>query len=181
MDHDDGTKQKPRISEIKYYAFDLFVDKDAVFGVEKLVEIKDDLLPLHEEHWKETEVNYLKETRPEPDYERLGYLTEAGQFVLFTVRVNRKVVGYVQFYVFRDLHAQNMYQAREDAFFVTKEHRGSGLAPRLLSFAEKCLRNLGCNYIGMTSKHPVGGPDIGKFLEKRGYKPVAMYYAKPLE
>jgi len=33
----------------------------------------------------------------------------------------------------------------------------------------------------MTSKSPVGGPDIRPFLEKRGYRFVAEYFSKKLE
>ena len=71
--------------------------------------------------------------------------------------------------------------AREDSFFVSKEFRGKKLAPALLAYAEDALRQLGCTKVGMSSKAPVGGPDIGPFLEKCDYKPVAIFYMKDLE
>lgn len=179
-DHDAG-QGNSQSWVIKYYGFDPCVDDNVVFGIEKMHEVIDDLAPLHAEHFKETEVLYLNETDVLPDYERFKQVTEAGQFIVFTVRVDGKAVGYLQYYIYHDMHTRGVRQAREDAFFITKEHRGNGFAPRLLNYAESCLKKLGCDYVGMTSKGPVGGPDIGKFLERHGYKPVAMYYAKPLE
>ena len=98
-----------------------------------------------------------------------------------TARWNGELVGYIQYYVFRDLHTQGAFTAREDAMFLTKKARGNKIAPRMLSFAENAMAGLGCVFIGMTSKGPVGGPEIGPFLESKGYRPVAMFYGKKLE
>ena len=163
-----------------YYSFDPIRAGDAIVGLEKLRDMEPDIRPLHEQHYNETETAYL-ETPFDPDYGRYIQSEEAGQFVVFTVRIEGTMVGYLQYYVFRDMHSQGMYQAREDALFLTKQHRGQGIAPALLRYAEHCLAQLGCKYVGMSSKAPAGGPDIGGFLEKEGYRPVALYYIKQLE
>jgi len=163
----------------KYYAFQPATSGNAIFGIERIADIEDEIRPLHEAHYNETETTYL-DTPFDASYDRYKASEEIAQFVLFTVRMDSTLVGYLQYYVFNDMHTR-VKQAREDALFITEEYRGKRLAPGLLSYAEDALRQLGCSYIGMTSKAPVGAPDVGPFLEKRGYRPVAVFYTKKLE
>ena len=163
----------------KYYAFVPAKDGPVTFGLERLADIEGELRVLHEEHYNETEREYLG-TEFSPSYDRYKASEEAGQFVLFTTRVAEHLAGYLQYYVFEDMHT-NMKVAREDALFVSKDFRGKKLGPAMLSYAEDALRQLGCAMVGMTSKAPVGAPDIGPFLVKRGYKPIATYFVKKLE
>lgn len=169
------------MSEPKYYAFDVEHRDDGVtvIGHEKIKDMVDELRVLHEEHYNETEKLYLA-VPFDPDYQRYAVSEAAGQFVVFTVRMAGRMVGYIQYYVFRDMHSQGIYTAREDALFLTKAVRGAGLAPALLRYAERCLKQLGCRYVGMSSKAPAGGPDIGAFLERKGYRAVATYYVKDM-
>lgn len=164
---------------MQYYAFELEEHRGYIIGHERIAEMEKDIRPLHAAHWQETETLYL-DTPCDPDYTRYKNSEAAKQFVVFTVRKDGEMVGYIQYYVFRDMHSQHMYTAREDALFLAKEHRGGGLASKLIDYAEHCLKQLGCAYVGMSSKAPAGGPDIGKFLERKGYRPVAMYFSKKL-
>lgn len=164
----------------KYYGFDISFSGDVVLGHERLAEMHGELRVLHEQHYKETETLYL-DVPFNPDYARYIESEQRGQFVVFTARMHGELVGYLQYYVFRDMHSANMRQAREDAFFFTEKVRGKGHAPKLLKYAEDVLKQLGCRYVGMSSKAPAGGPDIGAFLERKGYRPVATYYVKQLE
>jgi len=165
---------------MKYRAISPFIDGDISIGIERMSECLEELAPLHEAHYAETEEAYLDDPY-DPDYARLFRLEEDGGYVVFTVRKNMELVGYIQYHVFRDLHTQRVYTAREDCLYIKPEARGLGLAPKLLNFAEYGLRQLNCKYVGMTSKSPVGGPDIRPFLEKRGYRMVAEYFSKKLE
>ena len=137
-------------------------------------------MPLHKMHFEETETEYL-DVPYDPDYGYYLKLEEDGGFVVFTVRIGLQLVGYLQYYVFRDMHCRQMRTAREDALYIHPLARGKKLAPQLVAFAEDALRALGCRYAGMTSKAPVGAPDIGPALEAGGYRPVAVYYVKDLE
>lgn len=168
-----------------YYGFEPKIvpvkgDRVVVIGLERIAYMVEDIHPLHKQHWAETEVLYLDE-KMLPDYTRYTELEDRKQFVVFTVRCGKKMVGYLMYYVFRSLHVADKYEAREDAFFLTKEFRGTGLARDVLQFAEDALKQLGCKYVGMSSKAPAGGPDIGGFLESEGYKPVALFYSKKLQ
>jgi GNAT superfamily N-acetyltransferase len=149
-------------------------------GIERFSNMLPEIAPLHEAHYLETEAEYL-DTPYEPNYQSYVSMEEDGRFVCFTVRMGWQMVGYLQYYVFRDQHSRRMLQAREDAFYLHPLVRGKKIAPQVLAYAEDALRALGCRYVGMTSKAPVGAPDIGPFLESRSYRPIAVYYVKDLE
>lgn len=163
----------------KYYGFQPAHTGEVTYGIERLSDIEDEVRVLHEAHYNETETLYL-DTPFSPSYDRYKASEEAGQFVMFTTRVGSKLAGYLQYYVFNDMHTE-MKVAREDAFYVLSDYRGKKLGPNMLAYAEDALRQLGCKKVGMSSKAPVGGPDIGPFLEGRDYKPVAIFYMKDLE
>ena len=163
----------------KYYAFHPAKNGNVTFGLERLADIEDEIRSLHKEHYDETEAGYMG-VECNPSYDRYKASEEAGQFVVFTVRIGEDLAGQLCYWVFEDMHA-SMKVAREDAFFIRKQFRGQKLAQALLNYAETALKQLGCGAVGMTSKAPVGAPDLGPFLVKRGYKPIAMYYLKMLE
>lgn len=153
---------------------------DVTIGCQRLADHLAEVRNLHQRHFEETEVGYLNSVFS-PDYDRYVETEKRGDFVLFTVREGSTLVGYLQYYVFRDMHSAGNVHAKEDAFYLAPEVRGRGLAPHLLGYAEHFLQKLGCRFIGMTSKHPVGGADIRKFLDKKGYQEVATYHVKDLE
>lgn len=163
-----------------YYAFPPKIKGGTAIGIERFSDMLSEIIPLHRDHYAETEEVYLSGAF-DPNYDSLMEMEKDGRFVCFTVRLGWKMVAYLQYYVFRDVHSKCVLTAREDAFFVHPLVRGQKIAPQLLAYAEDALKTLGCQYVGMTSKAPIGAPDIGPFLERRNYKPVAMYYVKELE
>lgn len=165
----------------RYYAFSPKTHNKYVIGHEKQHEIVPDIEPLYQAHYEETEKVYLPDAEFQPNFPSYEALENEGAFVLFTVRKHSTLVGYLQYHVYRDMHAQSALTAREDAFFLLSEHRQGGIGKETLRFAEHCLRQLGCTYVGMTDKSPVGGAPIGGFLEGEDYRLVANYYVKVLE
>jgi len=164
----------------KYYCIPPVIKGNVAIGLEKFSDMLDQVGPLHILHYEETETEYLDDEF-NPNYQAYMDMEKDGRFVCFTLRLGWKMVAYLQYYVFRDMHTQRVLNAREDAFFVHPLMRGQKIAPQLLAYAEDALKALGCRYVGMTSKAPVGAPDIGPFLERRNYRPIAVYYAKKLE
>ena len=165
----------------RYYGLPPQVDGNYIIGHERQHEIVSDIDPVYRKHYEETEAVYLPNAKFDPAYPSYEALEKAGTFILFTVREGSTLVGYLQYHVYRDMHAQDAMTAREDAFYLLPEHRGSGISPKLLAFAEHFLAKLGCTYVGMTDKSPVGGAPIGGFLQKKGYGLIAHYYVKELE
>lgn len=172
-------RQHP-MEQPRYYFKPPYIEGQVVIGLEHIADMEDEIRVLHEAHFNETETEYL-DADFEPDYAQYKALENDGRFVCFTVRIGGQMVAYLQYYIFRDLHTQQIQNAREDAFFVHALARSKKVGGNLLAYAEGALTQLGCRYIGMTSKAPIGAPDIGPFLEKRNYRPVAIYYTKKLE
>jgi GNAT superfamily N-acetyltransferase len=164
----------------KYYGFPVATHGSAVIGIERMADNWDELTALHRQHYDETETLYAAAPF-DPDREGLLAAEDAGRYVVFTTRVAGKLVGYLQYHLFRSLHSRHTLVSKEDAFYLLPEVRGNWLAPRMLTYAEDILVKLGCKYTGMSSKGPVGGPDLGPFLERRGYRPVSVFYSKRLE
>ena len=165
---------------MKYYGGTPWSDSRYTVGHQRLADIEEEVRELHEQHFGETEEGYLG-AGFEPDYDRYKSSEARGDFVLFTLRDHSTLVGYLQYYVFRSMHSAQLTHAKEDAFYIAPEHRGRKLAPTVLRYAEHFLQKLGCRFVGMTSKHPVGGADIRGFLAHEGYREVATYHVKELE
>lgn len=177
METENGTMDPRRQS--KYYGFSPVSNGTITIGHQKMADIKPELEQLYRKHFAETEEGYL-DTKVDVDFERFLQVEERQQFVLFTVRDYSTLVGYLQYYVDRNMHCQRL-QAREDAYFLLPEYRGNKLGAAMLDYAEDFLKKLGCVYVGMSDKSPVGGANLGPYLQKRGYDHIASYYMKKLE
>lgn len=162
-----------------YFGFDPEVHGSYAYGIEKLSDVLEDFKKNAESHWEETETLY-RQAQGEPNYPAYMALEDEGKFVIFTSRCQDTgdLVGHLAFYVYESMHTIKRMEAREDAFFVAKDHRGGRLAVRLYDYAEKCLRKMGVHQMTMSSKEPAGGPSLDKFLRRKGYNPVAVGYFK---
>jgi len=163
---------------IQYYGFRPETYKEFTFGLEPTEHCVEELRKIHTEHWNETEVLYL--SRPmDPDYDSIISMEANRQFVLFTIRDDSgTLVGNFGFYLALSTHFKNQLMAKEDFFFITKEHRGGGLARNFYQYAERCLVQLGVKLIGVSDKAPCGGKSLEPLLAKEGFKPVSTAYVK---
>ena len=162
----------------KYYGFEPLIYKDYIIGAEPMVDCVDELRKIHEEHWDETEVLYL--SRPmDPDYEYVSSMEANRQFILFTVRLpDGELIGNFGYYIAMSTHFKGSLMAREDFFFITKAHRGGGLASKFYQYTEECLKKLNIKLIGISDKAPCGGKSLKPLLSKEGFKEVATIYIK---
>lgn len=177
----EENRQEVREKSVKYFGFPPEGHGAYTIGLESIGNIVDEIRVLHQEHWDETEVLY--KVRPmNPDYDTMVSYEASRRFILFTVRdADNKLVGDLGYYLGLSTHHAGMLQAKEDFFFLTKDHRGGGTARHLLRYAEKCLVQCGVKLIGMTDKSPCGGKSLKPFLEGEGYTTVAMYYMKEVD
>ena len=169
------------LHEPVYIGFTPVEYKNYFIGVEKIESILPEIRVLHGEHYGETEILY-KEREMLVDYERYIALEQTSQFVLFTARHTStgSLIGHLMYFLGPAHHTKGILLAKEDAFFITKAHRGGQLAKMFLKFAEDCLLELGVGQIGMTDKSPCGGKSLKRLLEPLGYKPVALQYVKEI-
>lgn len=152
------------------------------FEIQRIV-IEDsvaDIRPLHDAHYLETEKAY-KHHQCKVNYDHMIACERAGTMVCFGARLadTQRLVAYLFVYVSPSAHDSSL-NAVEDAYFIVPEHRATGLARRLLKYSEQRLKELGVDYFFMSSKKPVGGPNIGMFLESEGFKETSIQYSKAL-
>lgn len=165
-----------------YFAFDPEVYNGYLFGVEKLEDMLAEFRKNAESHWDETEVLY-RQAQGNPNYAAYIQLEKEGKFATFTIRHQETMalVGHICFYIYESMHTVGVMEAREDAFFINKDHRGGRLAHKIYDYAENCFPSMGVKQVTMSCKAPAGGPDLDKFLRRKGFNPVATAYFKSLE
>lgn len=121
------------------------------------------------EHWLETRP--IRGEPFEPDWCRYYELEERG--VLRTLcayrrraRVEPELVGYSINYLLSHQHSSRYVFLQNDAVFVGKKHRPTGIGPQLVLATETLARELGARM--MMWGAPIGGP-LAEMLPKLGY------------
>src|SRR5271166_4376040 len=100
----------------------------------------EDIRPLHDAHYMETETKY-KHHQVKVNYPHMIACEAAGTMVCFGARLadTQRLVAYLFVYVSPSAHDSSV-NAVEDAYFIVPEHRGSGLARRLLQYTQQRLK-----------------------------------------
>jgi len=149
--------------------------KGMFFQAEKFADIVDEIHPLHEAHFQETEKHRLG-FGLNMDYDQLKSYERAGRMVQFTCRdiESGKLVGNIRMYIDTSLHTGTLY-ATEDTYYVLPEFRLGFAALRFWQFMEDCLKSIGVREIRTDSKVL---NKVHKLNEYCGYKHVANKYVK---
>lgn len=146
-----------------------------VFAIEKVRDVIDELMPLWEAHWKETE-RYRDGQGFNMDVDRYIKYNDVGYYILYTARHSGKLVGNFGVYVSTSMHTQKLI-ATEDTLFFLREHRKGFNSIRFIRFVENDLMARGVVEMSISVK----SKDVGKLCEFMGYKLVAYQYSKAVE
>ena len=148
--------------------------KEYTFRVELFRDIVDELHPLHQAHYAETEV-FRAGIPLEPNYENAIERERSGGLLQITARTGAgELVGHIRGYLTLSLHTCTLI-ASEDAFFIVPAHRRGFMAARLLQFYEKCVVAAGAREIYLDAKLVNRADVLAKYLK---YQPVATKFAK---
>jgi hypothetical protein len=139
------------------------------FAHEKLEDIIDEMRPLHEMHWAETEKHRHGITF-NPDYETFFRYERAGRAVVFTLRKDGRLLGNFSLYITKSAHTQTL-MSREDTLFLMPEARKGRTAMRFIEYGEKALEQIGVREINVSVKVI---NKAGRFFQMIGYKHVEM-------
>jgi hypothetical protein len=152
--------------------------KGLVFQVERIRDIVDEIHPLHEAHFAETE-KHLLGFELKPNYEYFIASEMQGSLIQFTCRdiESGKLVGNIRMYVNTSLHTGTLV-ASEDTYYVSPEYRKGFAALRFWQFMESCLQSIGVREIYTDSKLV---NKVNKLNEYCGYKHIANTYIKVFE
>lgn len=164
-----------------------------VAAVERFRAVLPELHLLHLRHFGETE-RYRAHQGLNPDYDALLRDERAGRMLQFTLReaATRQLVGNARFYLATSRHTAARY-AREDTYFLLREHRKGLLALDFWRYAEKCMtEQLGVVEVRTDTKLTPGArievldddgraKGVHRLNERLGYTPVAIQYVKTIE
>ena len=143
---------------------------------ESLVTTKADIIPLLEKHWEEVALNKDK-IKLNPDWDAYANLEDAGILKIFTARDDRKLVGYFVVFVKSHIHYKDHLFCYNDVIFVDEEYRKGFTSPRLIKFAEKCLKADGVEVMIVNTKMH---KPFDSLLVWLGYKHIENLYSKVL-
>ena len=147
-----------------------------VFAHEKLEDIIDEMKPLHQAHWAETE-KHRHGIAFNPDYETFFRYERAGRCVVFTLREDGRLLGNFSLYLDRSMHTKTLL-ATEDTLFLLPDARKGRTAMRFINYAENALKVIGVKEISVCVKLV---NKASRFFQMIGYRHVENGLTKLLE
>jgi GNAT superfamily N-acetyltransferase len=146
------------------------------YAVEKLDDVRGDIEPLLELHWRE--IAHWDDIPLAPDWDLYQRMEDMGALRIYTVRTGTsRLIGYAVFFVRDNPHYSTSFQAVQDILFLSPAHRGAAVGAGLVQYAEADLRTLGVQVIYHHIKHKL---DFGPLLDRLGYDRVEHVMAKRL-
>jgi len=146
------------------------------FAVEKIEDIENEVRPLHQAHWDETE-GHRHGLELKPDYETFARYERAGRYILFTLRRDGRLLGNCAMYLDKSTHTQTLI-ATEDTLYILPEARRGRVAHKFVAYVENSLKQLGAREIHITVKTV---NKAGRFFGMLGYRHVENGLTKVLE
>lgn len=123
---------------------------DFMFFLERIEDIVDEIKPLHQAHWNETEEH--RHSLPfNPGYQTFIRYERAGRYVLFTLRSEGGLLGNCAMYLDKSAHTQTLI-ATEDTLYLLPEARKGGVAKRFVAYVENAMRLLRVSEINISVK-----------------------------
>jgi len=149
----------------------------AKFAIEPFARALPEMQPLFERHWRE--IATYPDVPLNPDYEFYHAAAAAGLLVVYTARLDGRLVGYAVFIVRKGhLHYRDHGWALNDIIWVDPTVRGQRLGDGLMDFAEGSLRDAGFSFVHMRTK--IKHPHLARLLEERGYALIEYGHEKRL-
>lgn len=144
------------------------------FGVELFHDCVDEIATLVNTHFEEAGLD--REAVPlDVDWERYIALSNAGEVLTVTARINGQMVGYFIALITPNLHYKSSTIALTDSFFILKEYREGMTGVRLFKYTIKVLKeDIGVDRFHIGCKLHI---DMDKIFKRLGFKPIETYYS----
>jgi GNAT superfamily N-acetyltransferase len=146
------------------------------FATETLEQVRGELQPLLESHWRE--IAHYQDIPLDPDWEFYESMQDIGRLRFYTARDNGRLVGYCVFFVAPNRHYMSSLQASQDILFLHPEYRNAGNGRALVLYCDAQLREEGVQAV---YQHVKSAHDFGPLLLNCGYELVDLIYAKRLD
>jgi GNAT superfamily N-acetyltransferase len=145
--------------------------------IETYDQVIEEIKPLLARHWEEIAV--YPDIPLDPDFSFYKKGNDAGLLVIYTARMNGRLIGYA-IYVVKAGHPHYMGAgwALSDIILVVPEHRNAGVATALYDLIEPDLKARGVAVMHTTAK--TAHPMLAFFLESRGHAMIETGHSKRL-
>lgn len=144
------------------------------FAHESLTQVKQEIKPLLEQHWKEIAINQ-EHIKLNPDWKQYARLDSINALRVYTARSGKKLVGYFVVIISKNLHYQDHLFAANDVIFLAKTHRKGTTGIRLIKYAEEQLKAEGISVMVVNTKTH---QPFDKILERQGFELTERIYSK---
>lgn len=144
------------------------------YTVERWREVKAELAPLLERHWREVALNH--DAVPlDIAHDRYDALDDAGVMHVVTARREATLIGYHIALVTPHLHYNSTLHGITDVYWVAPECRHGVTGLRLFQAVEREFKALGVRKLITATKLHL---DQGALFEHMGYTPIERVYTK---
>lgn len=116
------------------------------FKIEPVLECKDEMLSLLDEHYEELTLN-KEVVKLNPDWEEYHKREINNKFVFISMRESGKLIGYSAWFIGPHIHYKDLVVAVNDVIFLKKEYRSGTNGIKLLKKSEEIVKGLGVNKI----------------------------------
>lgn len=141
---------------------------------ECLSNVKEDIIPLLDKHWSETEPN--QDTIPlDPDWNEYALLDQMGILRIFTARQDTDLIGYCVVMMSKSIHHKDHLFASTDVIYVKPKFRKSTTGAELIKFAEAHCEENGASLMTLNMK--VDFPFDG-LMQRMGFNLLERVYHK---
>lgn len=147
--------------------------RGVTFQAERLADVLDELKPLHQAHFEETEAHH-HHLGLDPNYDDMLERERDGRLIQFTARKDRELVGHIRMNVLESLHTPSLF-ATEEVLYLKPEARSGFTAVRFIQFVERALESIGVAEVRTDSK---GGSM--RLMQYLGYQPISTKFYKAL-
>ena len=142
------------------------------FAHEAYANVKDEIKPLLEQHWKEIAL-HQDEIKLEPNWNAYAQMASVGSLRVYTARKNGELVGYFVVFVMPSLHYRRFMFANNDILFLKKSERKGTAGIKLIKFAVESLQAENVKLINVNVKKK---QDFGPLLERLGFEHVEDHW-----
>ena len=135
------------------------------FAIEPVLECREEMLLLLDAHYEELTLN-KHIVKLNPDWEEYDRREKLNKFVLITMRLDSKLIGYSAWFVDRHIHYKDLLVATNDVVFLKKEYRSGMNGIKLLKKSEDIVAKLGAHKL---TWHVKESNDFTPILKRMGY------------
>jgi GNAT superfamily N-acetyltransferase len=145
-------------------------------GIETLLEVKEDIIPLLSEHWEEVAVHKEK-IKVNPCWETYKTLEDSGKLGIFTAREEGLLVGYFVVIASVNPHYKDHVFGVNDVIYLKPEYRGTRVGSDLITYAEDYMSSNGVSVFVINTKTHVPFDGV---LKRLGFDHIENVYSKSL-